>query len=356
MQSVNPKMPSPRVLASLTRVGQRQGLDPLLDRLATLRKWLGEDLVALEEALSLVFQAETPTVAILSAQHLLASPGKRLRPLCVLLSARLGPTFGREEARDAAVACELVHAATLLHDDVMDEGAERRGRPTARMVYGNSASVLGGDHLLLDALTRIHHLNRPELMKTLLGVVSQMVAAEAVQLEQRGNLEPSRQVYLNVVHGKTASLFRWGLTAGGTLAGLDAPATESLGHCGEALGVSFQLVDDLLDLRLDSAIIGKTVLADMREGKMTWPLILAAERDPHVLARLQGMITAAEEPSADAIQELLERIAETGALTDTHRFAKTEANRGLEQLRTLPLTPARQLLEQVVAATVERLQ
>src|SRR5690606_25678383 len=184
------------------------------------------------------------------------------------------------QVRDLAVACELVHAATLLHDDVIDEGTERRGAPAARVIYGNSASVLAGDALFTEALRLVGRAGVPGLLDELLTVIAEMVDAEALQLERRGRLDLSREAYLRVIRGKTATLFRWALRAGGGAAGLGAGQVDALGEAGASLGLAFQLTDDLLDLDGDPAVTGKDALADLRQGKVTWPVILACEREP----------------------------------------------------------------------------
>ena len=141
------------VLESLVAVTRREGLDPLAERLIEIRRWMGDDLAALEQALSGVIEEKPASDrAELAARHLLRRSGKRIRPICVMLGARMGGRELDQDVRDLAIVCELIHAATLLHDDVLDEGTERRGTATSRVVYGNSASILGGDILLLRAL------------------------------------------------------------------------------------------------------------------------------------------------------------------------------------------------------------
>jgi len=325
-------------LATTTR---RVGLDPLARRLEVLSAWLGDDLRVLEAG---IVELRGPVnVATASAQHLLDRRGKRIRPLCVLLAARLGGRELDDAVRDAAIAAELVHAATLLHDDVIDEGAERRGAPAARMVFGNAASVLGGDHLLVTALRLVRGVGAPGLLDRLLDVIAAMVAAEAVQLERRGRFEPDRQVYLDVADGKTAALFGWALLAGGTLGGLPDDALTKLDVAGRALGLAFQLVDDVLDFAPDSSVTGKTALADVREGKLTWPIILGAERDPKVLTAVR----AGEDPT--------QRLEAVDALIDTRRFAAEQIDLAAAALAELPAGPARAALEAVGRGLVERM-
>ena len=283
-----------------------------------------------------------------SARYLLARPGKRIRPVCVALAARVGGRLFDGPVRDAAVACELVHTATLLHDDVIDEGEERRGR-----IYGNSASVLGGDHLLVEALRTID-AGLPAMRTELLDVVAAMVNAEAIQLEGRRRFDADRALYFRVVEGKTAALFRWALRAGGVAAGLPARAVSALGVFGGALGVAFQIIDDVIDLVGDPAATGKTACADLREGKRTWPLLLAAERDPGLAVGLRRFASGAGEPDADAAARLVADVCRTGAIEDARVEAHRFGDRARAALRDLPHNPARDALSTVLCAALAR--
>ena len=250
------------------------------------------------------------------------------------------------------MAAELVHAATLLHDDVIDEGTERRGSPTARVVYGNAASVLGGDHLLVAALRRL--AAHPHLLATLIDAFGRMVHAEATQLDRRRRFEPDRARYLEVAEGKTAVLFAWALAAGGRLGGLDEPAIATLSRAGLALGMTFQLIDDLLDIAGDPALTGKDTCADVREGKLTWPLIIAAERDPEVARRLRTAAAATEEPTPEEAATLATAIRATGAAEETRREAERYATEATRALAALPPGRARRALETLVDAALLR--
>ena len=207
------------------------GLDRLAERMAMLRDIAATDLRAVEAAL-----AELPvsgTVVVRGALHLVALGGKRLRPLCVALAARAGRGFG-PAAHELAVAVELVHNATLLHDDVVDLGDVRRGAPTTRALYGNAASIFAGDWLLTEALRRVRRADVPGTLDRLLDVIQDMIAAESQQLENRGRLVADRGD-LQAVHrraGKTAALFRWAMDAGARAGGLAEPHCQALEACG----------------------------------------------------------------------------------------------------------------------------
>jgi octaprenyl-diphosphate synthase len=345
------------VLPPLEEATAREGLSVLAARLAEVRTWLASDLEALESALA----SSTPEgghLAHRAASHLLERPGKRVRPICVYLAARCGEAPAPAAlVRPLAVAAELVHAATLLHDDVIDQGMERRGAPAARVVYGNAASVLGGDHLLIEALDRVRRVDHPGLLADLLGVIGEMVAGEALQLERRGRFEPDPDVYNRVLAGKTAALFRWSMRAGATIAGMPARQVEALAVAGESLGMAFQLVDDALDLAGDPATLGKDGLLDLREGKLTWPLIVACERDAGLhtlLATIAGDPTLLDDPLR--CQQLRRRLLKTGCIQATQARAKASADTAREALGGLPKTPARDALMTVVAVCVDRTQ
>ena len=324
-----------------------------LSGLAEARDWLNDDLGRLDASLA-ALQKEPATASWQAARHLLDRPGKRLRPLCALLAARLGGRPLDHAVRNVAIAVELVHTATLLHDDVIDEGTVRRDAPASRVVFGNSASVLGGDYLFAEALGLVGATGREGLLSGLLRVIADMVEAEALQLERRGRIDLSRETYLRVIRGKTAALFEWAFWAGGILSGLSVEEAAALARAGDALGMAFQLADDLLDLA-DSDETGKDTLADLRQGKVTFPFIVASERDPRLPLLLRAMVDLEPGPElAAAAAEVADVVRASGALNATRAFADEEAERALAALRELPGGWARSLLEAAVEAAARR--
>lgn len=340
------------VLPALSRLTSQHEVVGAASDIGAIWRWLAADLDDLERALGDVGDGQKD-LAWRAARYLLARPGKRIRPVCVALAARIGGRGFDAEVREAAVACELVHTATLLHDDVVDEGDLRRGSPAARRVYGNSASVLGGDHLLVDALLRVDSAV-PSMRAGLLRTMAQMVQAEALQLERRRRFEPDRATYLAIARGKTASLFRWAMEAGGALGHLDTAGCVALGGVGEALGVAFQLIDDTLDLAGDPATTGKSACTDLREGKLTWPLIVAGERSEDVAARLRYLAAADGEITAEVAADLVKDVLATGAVQATICEAERHAEAARAHLRGLPNGRAQQALSAIVEAAVAR--
>ncbi|MEZ4463505.1 MAG: polyprenyl synthetase family protein [bacterium] len=264
-----------------------------------------------------------------------------------MLAARLGGRPFDASVRGVAIAAELAHAATLLHDDVLDQADVRRGLPAARVVYGNHASVLGGDHLLVAAL---RHVPGDPIREAFLGVLDELVQAEVAQLERRGRFVPERTAWRATALGKTASLFRFCLWSGGWLGGLRGAPLDALAQLGDTLGLAFQLVDDLLDLEGDPAVTGKEIGADLRDGKLTWPLILATERDP-ALGELLARVAAGE---GLCLRPAIERVRATGALEAARADVAQYADAGRTLLAQLPAGPARDGLALFIEALARR--
>ena len=346
--------PRSEVLGRLADVSEDHGLEGMANRLRDLRALTASDFVEVERALASM--PSGPSRVRQAGAHLLQLGGKRLRPLCVALSARCGSGYS-EAARELAIAVELVHAATLLHDDVVDLGERRRGEATARLVYGNTISIFAGDWLLIEALRRVQRTRVPGTLERLFDVIDEMIEAESLQLEHRGRLEMDRAVYFRVVEGKTAALFRWAMFAGGRAGGLDADHCNALETYGLHLGVAFQAVDDLLDLSGEEQATGKSLLADLSEGKMTYPLLAGLERDPGLRPTVQEIVrlTASGQPAPRALlAEVLGSLTRSGSLDDCRALARRRAALAVEAITTLPPSAARQALEAVAQSSVDR--
>lgn len=344
-------------LAWLEDACRTHGLVDAAARLSEVHTLLRDDLDAVDSVLRGV--APHPELGVYadparaSAAQLAAAPGKRLRAACVLAAARLGDTTHSGHARALALAVELVHAATLLHDDVIDQGEVRRGRPTARVVFGNAVAVLGGDWLLVRALVQVRRAERPALVDRLLAVLERMLVAESRQLA-RTTLLPSRSEYLELAEGKTASLFEWALEAGGCVAELDAGALAGLRTFGRGVGLAFQLADDALDLSGDASVLGKAALQDLRDGKTGYPLILAAERAPQLVALLEDARRVDGAMPKELTRAILEIVAQTGAVEATLAFANEHAREATAALEALPNAPTRAALCAIAHAAAHR--
>lgn len=259
------------------------GLSGLASTMEDLVGFVRHDLAAVEEDLAALSPCGTMGDRLVGevGAGLVRLGGKRLRPLCVVLASRVG-VAGASAVRDIAVAAELVHNATLLHDDVVDNADRRRGRPTARVELGNAASIFAGDYLLIEALRRVQRAGVPGVMEGLLATIAEMIRAESLQLENRGRLDTSEELYFEVARGKSAALFRWALGAGALTGGAPPETCAALEAYGESVGVAFQLIDDLLDLVGHHSNTGKTLFSDLSEGKVTYPLITVLDREPEL--------------------------------------------------------------------------
>ncbi len=324
------------------------------------------DLSRIESALAALAQeAESHQGA---AAHLLVSGGKRIRPTCVLLAAALGGAAPRREAAEAkeqanrvhafALAAELVHQATLLHDDVLDLGTTRRGKPCARLVYGNAASIYGGDWLLVRALTTVLDAGDNAVLRNLLGTIETMVDAEVHQLKTKGTFRTTLADYERIALGKTAALFRWALEAGAVAGGLDDAARQALGRVGDSLGLAFQMVDDILDVVGDAAVTGKKQAGDLREGKLAYPLVKALSEQvikaQDIASIAETLASGDEQQGLGALAQLQARCCELGIIDRCRAEVRALTERALMDLKQVPASPARTLLAEIITVSAGR--
>lgn len=319
------------------------------DRIAEVHTFLSADMGLVEAELSRLAR-DGVRPATDAAAHLLEAGGKRVRPLTVLLAAAcFGPIPAA--ARDLAVVAELVHLATLLHDDVIDDGEERRGKTTPRRVWGNAVSVLAGDLLLTHALERTAAAAGPVVLGDLLATLRRLVDGEVVQLRGRTRLDLSEDVYFRVVGDKTAALFAWAARSGAAVAGAPAEAAAALGQFGVRVGMAFQLVDDVLDYAGDPRATGKALFADLLEGKLTLPLLRAIAADPSLGVHVESVRTAQE---AQAAERLAEAVRASGACESVRALAQEETAQALALLDGVPAGAARELLAAIARGLASR--
>lgn len=325
------------------RVGDRTR-----ERLAEVARLVGGGLAYVEaEIAEAARHGAAP--ATQAAAHLIAGGGKRVRPAVALLASACagGPS---PDAMEVAVVAELLHLATLLHDDVIDDAGERRGQRAARVLWGNGISVLAGDLMLVHALERAHRLGCAETLAELLGTLRALVDGEIVQMRGRTVVDPSLETYETIVRGKTASLFRWAMRAGARVTGAPREVVDALGQSGEHLGVAFQIVDDVLDVDGDAAATGKTLFADLAEGKLALPLLLHVQATPAALARVERARAGDREAAAELARDVLA----SGACREARRRALVEASAAREALARLPESRSRDLLAALAADMVSR--
>lgn len=277
-----------------------------------------------------------------SAAHLVESGGKGVRPMLTLLGAR---AVGGDPAAAVpyAVAAEMIHNATLLHDDVIDDGAQRRGRPTPRTIWGNTVSVLSGDALFIEALRTVEAAGSAITLREMLDTVALLVEGEVIQFDHRDRLDLSLETYERIVECKTASLFSWCATAGARAGGGAAAQVEALGRFGRHVGRAFQVRDDVLDLVADPDRLGKDLAADLSGGKVTLPVLFALQDDPALAAALHD----GPERALPILPAALQR---TDALARARDWMQREIDSARLAARSLPPGPAAAMLLAVADA------
>jgi octaprenyl-diphosphate synthase len=283
--------------------------------------------------------------------YIIGSGGKRLRPLLVVLAARAAGA--RDSAHiPAAALIEFIHTATLLHDDVVDDSARRRGRATANQAFGNPASVLVGDFLYSRAFQMMAALDSAALIRVMADATNTIAAGEVLQLMNSGDPDTTENRYLEVIYRKTARLFEAGAQIAAIVARAPADVESALTRYGKHLGIAFQLIDDALDYRGDDESLGKNVGDDLAEGKPTLPLIHALQ---HSDAEASAMIRNAIEQGGTEEQGPIRAVIEsTGGLDYTARLAEDEVERALEALAGIPASDYRDALEALARFAVSR--
>jgi octaprenyl-diphosphate synthase len=286
--------------------------------------------------------------------HLVEAGGKRLRPMLTLATAHLCGYSGPYHVHLAATV-EFIHTATLLHDDVVDESGQRRGRPTANLLWDNKSSVLVGDYLFARSFQLMTETGSIDVLRILSNAAATIAEGEVLQLTAAQNLATDEEVYLKVVRGKTAALFSAATEVGGVIAGAPEAHVRALFEYGDALGVAFQIVDDLLDFQGDSGATGKNIGDDFRERKLTMPLIKAvAKADAEERAFWVRTIEKGQQTDGDLNTALL-LLNKHGALSDTNAAARGWATKAKEALESLPEHEVKDMLLDLADYVVERL-
>lgn len=324
---------------------------------ADLERIVQDELAALEN--QLLETAHTTTRALIddAARHLIEAGGKRLRPVLVILSAQFGDGVD-ERVRQAAVATELTHLASLYHDDVMDSAPLRRGAPSAHEVWGNSVAILVGDLLFARASQLVAELG-PQAVRIQADAFERLVLGQLNETLGPREGEDPIEHYLGVLADKTGSLIAASAHYGALFAGATHQAVEAAVEYAEKVGIAFQLADDVIDLVSDADTTGKTPGTDLREGVATMPVLLLRDQEEsgeideagaQILTLLEGDL------SEDApLEEVLSLLVAHPVLDETREMARQCAKDAMAELEILPETPARRALEQFAHLLVDRL-
>ncbi len=286
--------------------------------------------------------------------HLVEAGGKRLRPMLTLAAAQLFGYSGDHHVKLAATV-EFIHTATLLHDDVVDESRQRRGRPTANLLWDNKSSVLVGDYLFSRSFQLMVETGSLRVLDILANASATIAEGEVLQMTAATDLGTDESVYLQVVRGKTAALFSAATEVGGVIAGATEAQVKALYHYGDALGIAFQIADDLLDYQGDSAATGKNVGDDFRERKLTLPVIKAvAQATAEEHAFWERTIGRGRQEEGD-LDHALSLMAKYSTLDATRADAFGWAAKAKATLAPLPDHEIRTLLGDLADYVVSRL-
>lgn len=319
------------------------------DRLAAA---LEADLAEVGRVIRERMQSEAaPRIPAVTA-HLIEAGGKRLRPMLVLAAARmLG--YGGARHVDLAVAVEFIHTATLLHDDVVDDSKQRRGRPTANLLWDNMSSVLVGDYLFARSFQLMVETGNLRVLGILADAAATIAEGEVLQLVAARDLATTEATYLKVIRGKTAALFAAATQAGAVIAGASAEEEASLRDYGDALGIAFQIVDDLLDIEGTDAI-GKNRGDDLREGKLTLPVIRAIAAASEEERAFWTRVIARGEVAEEDVERARGILEQRGALEAARAEAEAWVARAKSALAGLPAHPLRAMLLELADYVVAR--
>ncbi len=311
-----------------------------------------DDLETVEREFARHVQSQVELIPRIG-QYIQNSGGKRVRPALLLMSSRLSGYRGDRAVLYAAVV-EFIHTATLVHDDIIDEAEIRRGRTSINYRWGNNLTVLVGDYIFMHSMSMALAEGNLEILRLLSNVTIRMIEGEILGLEQSGRADLPVDDYFDVVGRKTAALFGACCRIPGYLTDTPESSAASLFNYGFNLGVCFQLIDDLLDFTSSTEILGKPALSDLKEGKVTLPLILAMP--PATPAEREKIARIASLKSFDGIApgEILEIVHKYETLEKTRAFARDYANRARTALAPFPSSPAKETLEIALDFVLER--
>ncbi|SHH07293.1 octaprenyl-diphosphate synthase [Cognatiyoonia sediminum] len=314
---------------------------------------LSEDMAAVNAMIRERMASENaPRIPEVTA-HLVEAGGKRVRPMLTLAAARMCGYEGPYHVHLAATV-EFIHTATLLHDDVVDESSQRRGRPTANLLWDNNSSVLVGDYLFARSFQLMVETGSIRVLDILANAAATIAEGEVLQLTAASDLKTTEETYLKVVRGKTAALFSAATEVGGVIAGMPEDKVQALFDYGDALGIAFQIVDDLLDFGGTDAI-GKNIGDDFRERKLTMPIIRAVtQADAEERAFWERTIAKGRQEDGD-LETAIAILKRHGALDTTRETALSWAAKAKDALTSLPDHEIKDMLSDLADYVVARI-
>ena len=322
-----------------------------MQKFSEIQALMKSDLEAMDEILVNRLDSNVDLINQMS-QHIINSGGKRIRPLLLLMCAR-ATNYKGDYHHSMAVVIELIHTATLLHDDVVDHSATRRGQETANELWGNAPSVLVGDFLYSRAFEIMVEPNSMQIMKILSKATNQISEGEVLQLLNIKNAKVSESEYFEVIERKTACLFKAACQIAGILSESNQNTIGALGSFGMHLGNAFQIIDDTLDYESDSLVMGKEIGDDLSEGKVTLPMIYALENTKGIEKEI--LSSAIKNADSSNIDNIVDILISVNAFGYSRKIAKNESTKALKSLEAIPNSDYRSALELLCELSLERL-
>ncbi len=323
------------------------------DPFTKLQKLLSKDMTDVTNLITKRMYSEyTPLIPIMT-EHILNAGGKRLRPLLTLASARLLGFKGYHHVHLAGIV-ELIHTATLLHDDVVDKSEKRRGKITANTKWDNKSAVLVGDYLFARAFQLMVEIGSIEILASLSKASAEISQSEVLQMSLAKNITSSESDYMRVIKGKTATLFSSACEVGGLISKATPSQTEALAIYGESLGISFQIVDDILDYGGTNTTLGKNVGDDFKERKITLPILISLSRSDSSAKNFWSRTIGRGDQLEDDFEKAQKILFKDGSLEETRVKALDWAERAKSQLRALPPGEINDLMGELTSFVVSR--
>ncbi|MDE0310593.1 MAG: polyprenyl synthetase family protein [Acidiferrobacterales bacterium] len=319
-------------------------------QLSQIRSFVQDDLDAMQDYVLEALDSDIPLIQDVG-RHIVEHGGKKMRPITVLLGARVFDYPGPHHVMLATIL-EFIHVATLLHDDVVDDSTMRRGRASAKSIWGNPASVLVGDFFSTRAFELLVSADSLKLFEVMTSAMRKVAEGEVLQLVQMHAYETTQKDYFDTIDRKTAPLFWAGAQLGAIITGQPQDVRHNMAQFGYNLGMAFQLIDDYLDYAGDTETIGKEVGDDLMDGKMTLPLIYA--RDHCKSQHTETIRSAVDNPDETKVAGICEIVASSGALEYTVSLACKYRDSAIENLRFLPDSACKEVLFKLIEFAVSR--
>ena len=319
-----------------------------------LQLYFAQDMQAVDKLInSYITSNLTPVISELS-NHFINAGGKRLRPLLTLAASDLCNYSGASHIKLAA-AIEFIHTATLLHDDVVDESFQRRGKPTANILWDNQSSVLVGDYLFSKSFQLMVETGSLKVLSILADASSTISEGEILQLSAVKNIKTDESAYFKIIEGKTAALFAAATEVGAVISNVERKKADALANFGKALGISFQITDDLLDYVGSEEVLGKNIGDDFKEGKVTLPLIKAISRSSKEEKRFwEEVINKGMQKSSDLEHALL-LMRQHDVFNETRSEAIKWSKKARNYLDIFPESKTKVILQELTSFVVERI-